>query len=220
MCNRNRVTEEDVKRNMQDVLVRTEVEFGKPVTYVTVRMENGFTVRESTTCVDPSNYNEEVGKEICLKKIKDSIYLLLGYQLQSIMYSGQTIRAEDIDEKPMLHIANDVIVTAMDGVHLAFSNENHLYQVDEDGELHISIAPQCKQNFHHEFNLHAVIDAIGLETPYTYAAMSGITLAFFKPMKDNKALFFCDGVIEIIDDFKEWAGHLDMDYVFEVTSAD
>lgn len=31
-------------------------------------MENGFTLRESTTCVDPSNYSEDIGKEICLKK--------------------------------------------------------------------------------------------------------------------------------------------------------
>jgi hypothetical protein len=45
-------------------------------------MKNGFTVRETTTCVDPANYNEEIGKEICLKRIEDKIWLLLGYALQ------------------------------------------------------------------------------------------------------------------------------------------
>ena len=59
------VTREDVLANMQDVIVKTVVEFDKPCTYVTVRMKNGFTLRESTTCVDPANYNEEIGKEIC-----------------------------------------------------------------------------------------------------------------------------------------------------------
>lgn len=76
------VTKEQVQRNMQDVFVRTEVEFGKPVTYVTVCMENGFTLRESTTCVDPANYNEEIGKQICLEKIEDKVWFLLGFLLQ------------------------------------------------------------------------------------------------------------------------------------------
>lgn len=80
------VTKEEVKENMQDVLVRTEIEFGKPTTYVTVRMKNGFTVRESTTCVDPNNYCEEIGKKICLEKIEDKIWWLLGYALQERLY--------------------------------------------------------------------------------------------------------------------------------------
>lgn len=76
------VTKEDVDANMQDVLVRTVMEFGKPTTYVTVRMKNGFTLRESTTCVDPANYDEAVGKAICLKRIEDKVWFLLGYALQ------------------------------------------------------------------------------------------------------------------------------------------
>lgn len=46
----NTVTQEEVNRNMQDVLVRTVEEFGKPTTYVTVRMENGFTLRVYYMC--------------------------------------------------------------------------------------------------------------------------------------------------------------------------
>lgn len=83
----NIVTQEEVNRNMQDVLVRTVEEFGKPTTYVTVRMENGFTLRESTTCVDPSNYDENIGKEVCLKRIEDKVWFLLGYTLQSKLAS-------------------------------------------------------------------------------------------------------------------------------------
>ena len=89
----NTVTQEEVNKNMQDVLVRTVEEFGKPTTYVTVRMENGFTLRESTTCVDPSNYSEDIGKEICLKRIEDKIWFLLGYNLQSKLASKQKLNA-------------------------------------------------------------------------------------------------------------------------------
>lgn len=76
------VTPEEVAENMKDVLVRTVEEFGKPCTYVTVRMKNGFTLRESTTCVDPANYNEEIGKQVCLKRIENKVWFLLGYALQ------------------------------------------------------------------------------------------------------------------------------------------
>ena len=85
----NTVLINDVLENMKNVLVRTVEEFGKPTTYVTVQMKNGFTIRESTTCVDPNNYNEEIGKEICLKKIQ--IWFLLGYQLQEEIYQMKTL---------------------------------------------------------------------------------------------------------------------------------
>lgn len=89
---KNTVTIEQVKENMQDVIVRTLQDFGKPCTYVTVRMKNGFTLRESTTCVDPANYDEEIGKEICLKRIENQIWFLLGYQLQEDLYrSGELV---------------------------------------------------------------------------------------------------------------------------------
>lgn len=87
----NTVTIDDVKANMQDVIVRTLVDFDKPTTYVTVRMLNGFTVRESATCVDPDNYDEEIGKQICMKKIEDKIWFLLGYQLQETLYKQEKI---------------------------------------------------------------------------------------------------------------------------------
>nr|DAM19609.1 MAG TPA: hypothetical protein [Bacteriophage sp.] len=77
---------------MQDVIVKTVVEFDKPCTYVTVRMKNGFTLRESTTCVDPANYNEEIGKEICLQKIEDKVWFLLGYALQDKHPINQTFK--------------------------------------------------------------------------------------------------------------------------------
>lgn len=47
----NTVTIEEVKANMQDVICNTAIEFDKPVTYVTVRMKNGFTLRERVLLV-------------------------------------------------------------------------------------------------------------------------------------------------------------------------
>lgn len=44
-----KVTRQEVLENMQDFVVRTVTEFGKPYTLVTVRMKNGFILQESTT---------------------------------------------------------------------------------------------------------------------------------------------------------------------------
>lgn len=79
---KNLVTIEDVKANMQDVQVQTIMEFDKPTTHVAVKMNNGYIVRSATTCVDPANYDEEIGKKICLEHIEDQIWKLLGYALQ------------------------------------------------------------------------------------------------------------------------------------------
>ena len=100
----NTVTKEEVMENMQDVICKTATEFNKPVTYVTVRMKNGFTLRESTTCVDPANYDEEVGKQICLEKIEDKVWFLLGYTLQDRVYkeTNSTFKSSLIDEYKQL----------------------------------------------------------------------------------------------------------------------
>lgn len=84
----NTVTKQQVDENMKDVIVRTVEEFGKPTTYVTIRMKNGFTLRESTTCVDPRNYDENIGKEICLKRLEEKVWFLLGYALQERLYNN------------------------------------------------------------------------------------------------------------------------------------
>lgn len=79
---KNTVTVEEVKECLKDAKCTTIQLFDKPCTYVEVRMPNGFTIRDTTTCVDPANYDESIGKEICLKHIEDEVWKLLGFELQ------------------------------------------------------------------------------------------------------------------------------------------
>ena len=46
-------------------------------------LRNGFEIVESSACVSPENYDEALGREICLKKIKDKVWGLLGFLLQT-----------------------------------------------------------------------------------------------------------------------------------------
>ena len=57
-----KVTQAEIDQllNSADVQVRTE--FGK-CTVVTVRLRNGFILTESSACVDPANYDAELGRD-------------------------------------------------------------------------------------------------------------------------------------------------------------
>ena len=75
-----------VKKSKVDELldnaeILVETKFDK-VTVVIVKLENGFTFVEGTGCVDPANYSEEIGKEICLERVKNKLWMLEGYKLQ------------------------------------------------------------------------------------------------------------------------------------------
>jgi hypothetical protein len=77
---KNSITQERVDAQIIDVEVSTI--FDK-VTVVAVRLRNGFVLVESAGAVDKANYSEEVGREICLERIKNKIWELEGYLLSS-----------------------------------------------------------------------------------------------------------------------------------------
>jgi hypothetical protein len=56
---------------------------GTKTTVVQAVLVNGFEITETCACVDPDNYSEEIGKDICLGKIKDMIWAYLGFLLQT-----------------------------------------------------------------------------------------------------------------------------------------
>ena len=55
---------------------------GTKTTLVHVILANSFELIESSACVDPANYNQKVGAEICLERIKNKLWELEGYKLQ------------------------------------------------------------------------------------------------------------------------------------------
>lgn len=87
-------TEIDLLLNSADVQVRTE--FGK-CTVVTVRLRNGFILTESSACVDPANYDAELGKRLCLQHIENRLWELEGYALQKRTDEERTMECAAAD---------------------------------------------------------------------------------------------------------------------------
>lgn len=69
---------------VDDFIAATETyTLGDRTTVVRCVLRNGFEIVESSSCVDPKNYSGEMGRNICMGKIKDKIWELLGFLLQT-----------------------------------------------------------------------------------------------------------------------------------------
>lgn len=75
-----RVTEEQVNDSIESVI---DMKVGEKTTLVLLKLKNGFEVVGTSACVDPANYNHEVGVGFAKKRAMDKVWELEGYKLQS-----------------------------------------------------------------------------------------------------------------------------------------
>ncbi|HDR4584737.1 TPA: hypothetical protein QC291_001567 [Bacillus cereus] len=78
---KNTITQDDIN----DILERTNwaVEgFHGKCTVVVAKLPNGFILTESSACVDPANYDVNIGIQCCKERIVNKIWELEGYRLQ------------------------------------------------------------------------------------------------------------------------------------------
>lgn len=74
------------KEQVQALIAASKVEdvkLGEKSTVVSVTLPNGFVIIQSSSCVDPANYDHELGKKICLERVEEKVWELEGYLLQS-----------------------------------------------------------------------------------------------------------------------------------------
>lgn len=76
----DKITQQDVDDFIVDV--RTE-QMGDKTTFVMATLRNGFILCDTSSCVDPANFNMDIGKDICMEHIKNQVWYLLGFLLQS-----------------------------------------------------------------------------------------------------------------------------------------
>lgn len=79
---KNTITEQKIEHIFGNAKKEVQTVFGK-CTIVVCELENGFILVESSACVDPQNYNLELGIDICERNIKQKLWELEGYKLQN-----------------------------------------------------------------------------------------------------------------------------------------
>ena len=67
---------------------------GDKTTVVRAMLRNGFEIVESSACVDAENYDETMGHAICMEKIKDKVWFLLGFLLQTAVHGVKKTETE------------------------------------------------------------------------------------------------------------------------------
>lgn len=76
----NTVSQSDVDNFIADI---ETIKMGDKTTVVQATLKNGFTIVDGSSCVDPKNFDMEIGKQCCMEHIKDKIWHYLGFLLQS-----------------------------------------------------------------------------------------------------------------------------------------
>ena len=77
---KNTITQENVDDFIKDIKIST---IGEKTTLVIATLVNDFEIIESSSCVDVANYDEKLGAEICIERIKNKTWELLGFLLQT-----------------------------------------------------------------------------------------------------------------------------------------
>lgn len=76
-----------VDTNVNDFVTDIEYQqWGDKTTIANATLVNGFILTESSSCVDPANFNMDIGQGICKEKIYNEVWKLLGFLLQTARY--------------------------------------------------------------------------------------------------------------------------------------
>ncbi len=81
-----KVTKEQVENFIESYDIST---IKDKTTVVVATLKNGFVIVESSSCVDPANYDEKIGTEICMARIENKLWELEGYVLAKQLYERE-----------------------------------------------------------------------------------------------------------------------------------
>ena len=75
----DKLLENDITRFFEKV---ESQKMGEKTTVAKGTLISGFEMVEGSSCVDPANYNDELGTKICVGRMRDKVWMLLGFVLQ------------------------------------------------------------------------------------------------------------------------------------------
>lgn len=84
----NKVTKEDLER----LVAQSNTTFTNPagtLTHCVITLPCGYTVTGESACVDPANYNKELGEKYALEQAVDKLWPLEGYLLANDLYRAK-----------------------------------------------------------------------------------------------------------------------------------
>lgn len=83
----NKVTPEEVQAAIRKVEY-TVLQDGR-TTVALLTLDNGFTIRGESSCVDIKNFKQELGEEIALKDATSKVWAFLGFRLADRLHQAK-----------------------------------------------------------------------------------------------------------------------------------
>lgn len=85
MNTNNKVTSDQIK-SILDNAETQEVVFWDKEVVVSYKLYNGFTIIGRGACVDPANFDIEIGRKVAREQAENKLWELEGYLLQNRLY--------------------------------------------------------------------------------------------------------------------------------------
>lgn len=127
-----KILKEDVENFITDVDVTT---IGEKTTIVNAHTRSGFDTVRHSSCVDPKNYSEELGKQYAMEEVVNSLRSHLGFVLQWAKYG---LNAESKKDKYPSHVQRmiDEYKELDDRINklASFINTNSIFETLQDEE--------------------------------------------------------------------------------------
>lgn len=127
-----KILKEDVENFITDVEVIT---IGEKTTVVNAHTLTGFDTVRHSSCVDPKNYSEELGKQYAMEEVVNSLWSHLGFVLQWAKYG---FNAESKKDKYPSHVQRmiDEYKELDDRINklASFINTNSIFETLQDEE--------------------------------------------------------------------------------------
>lgn len=71
------------EKNIKDTIVSAEYQkMGAKTVVCLATLRNGFEIVGVGSCVDPANFDVEIGKEVAMENVVEQVWRLEGYRLQ------------------------------------------------------------------------------------------------------------------------------------------
>lgn len=85
MATENKITKEHLESLIDSAITETWIVWGKDMS-VSYMLECGFTVTGRAACIDPANFDPELGKKYCREDAIERLWQLEVYRLQWDLY--------------------------------------------------------------------------------------------------------------------------------------
>lgn len=83
MKNTKKLSPEDIEKA---IVSEDYYKLGVKTTVCLLTLRNGFEIIGTSSCVDPDNYDHDIGRGLAKQKAMDEVWYLEGYRLQQSIY--------------------------------------------------------------------------------------------------------------------------------------